>query len=117
MYLIVEDHPELKSIIEQSMEMFGRECLTAANGLEALEIYKTKSQEIDLVITDVVMPGIDGKRLVREILKISPDQRVCFMSGYAHDIISEADLNEHRLLEKPFTPLQLIGFIDLQLIR
>jgi response regulator RpfG family c-di-GMP phosphodiesterase len=83
----------------------GYKVFDAATGDEALKIASSCREKIDLVITDVVMPGMNGKELYNEIAKIIPDVDVLFVSGYPMEIISHHGILEEGLnfLSKPVT--------------
>ena len=83
--------------------------LEAVSGREAVEIVKSHSSEIGLVITDVVMPEMSGRELAEHLAELLPHTRVLFMSGYTDDAIVRAGILEKDIafLEKPFTPESL----------
>ena len=103
--LLVEDEEGLRRVAQRALEKVGYKVLTAADGLEALEIYHRRSHEIDLIITDVVMPKLGGIALYRTLRQDGHAPRFLFTSGYAaHEVmrgdVPEADL---QLLQKPWT--------------
>ena len=87
---------------------------TASNGLEALNWLKEHDFEVDLVITDVVMPKKDGVWLYREIKKSAPQLPVLFISGYADQVLQKYGFDEgsFRILKKPFTFRELLEHIQ-----
>jgi two-component system cell cycle sensor histidine kinase/response regulator CckA len=89
--------------------MRGYNVLEAGGGEEALEIVKAGEQEIHLLITDVVMPSMDGPTLVRHVKGLKPNLAVIFMSGYAEEAFRRNDENAADLhfLPKPFGLKQL----------
>src|SRR6185369_7340137 len=82
--LLVEDEPMVRTVAERALTRHGYRVLTANNGEEALEIVE-KGEEIALLISDVVMPVMDGPTMVREARKTRPDLPILFMSGYAEE--------------------------------
>jgi two-component system, cell cycle sensor histidine kinase and response regulator CckA len=80
--LVVEDEPALVSIYERALRLKGYEVLTATNGEDALEIAQD-GRRIDLLLSDIVMPGISGRELVWRIREKRPDLRIILASGYA----------------------------------
>jgi two-component system, cell cycle sensor histidine kinase and response regulator CckA len=82
--LVVEDEPALISIYERALRHRGYEVLTATNGQEALEVAGA-GRRIDLLLSDIVMPGISGRELVWRIRKTRPDLRIILASGYANE--------------------------------
>ena len=81
--LLVDDEEFIRDVAVQLLCEFGYTVLTAANGEAALEIYRKEQERIDLVILDLIMPGMGGMRCLREMLKINPQGRVLVASGYS----------------------------------
>ena len=112
--LVVDDHALLTTgvanIINQEPGL--RVIAEAANGLEAVEAFESYSGKIDLVVSDVVMPEMDGPTLLTELRCRDPDVKVIFVSGYAEEAF-EKNLPEGRysFLAKPFTLKQLVGAV------
>lgn len=105
--LLVEDDDSVRSLTARALEMRGYEVLKASGGEEALDIVRAFDKRIHLMISDVVMPGMDGPEVARIARTIRQDMRVIFMSGYAEDSFrkqAETDGAVH-FLPKPF-PLQ-----------
>jgi len=80
--LLVEDSPEVLDPIRAMLERLEYRVLTATNGLEALGVYDQHRDEIDLVLTDMVMPGMRGSKLFHTLREQDPDVKVVVMSGY-----------------------------------
>lgn len=80
--LVVDDDPVLVDVCSHMLEHLGYQVITAADGKEALEIFRTHAGLFDLVISDVDMPEMNGMDLTREMLVIRPDQPVLLYSGY-----------------------------------
>lgn len=78
--LIVDDDESLRTVLSEAVRSFGHEVETAADGVEALERYK--QDQIDLVITDLKMPGMDGLELLQKVKEIRPDAVVLMVTGY-----------------------------------
>jgi len=93
--------------------------LEAENAEAALKTLEDASLEIDLFVTDVVMPGMDGPAWVREALRKRPDVRVVFVSGYAEDCLSEnqARIPNSVFLAKPFSLNDLTTVVQTQLMH
>ncbi len=81
--LVVEDEPALVSIYERALRQKGYEVLTAGNGAEAMEIASVAGRRIDLLLSDIVMPGISGRELVWRIRESRPEIGIILASGYA----------------------------------
>lgn len=93
--LIAEDEPDLLSLVKIMLEDLGVRVLTAANGDEAMQVQEEHAGEIDILLTDVVMPEIDGVMLAELLATKRPETKVVFMSGYpAHGHMAPVDLPE-----------------------
>ncbi|GAA3887262.1 PAS domain-containing sensor histidine kinase [Sphingomonas limnosediminicola] len=105
--LLVEDEPMVRSVAERALTRHGYQVITADNGEDALEILD-KGEPIDLLISDVVMPGMDGPAMVREARKSRPNLKVLFMSGYAEEQLRKSiDIENVNFLPKPFSVTDL----------
>jgi CheY-like chemotaxis protein len=102
--LIVEDQEHVRALAVETLEARGYTVLCAADGREALEISATHPGSIDVLLTDVVMPGIDGRALAERLQVERPGTRVIYMSGYAEEVIGDRGVLEPGLtyLAKPF---------------
>jgi CheY-like chemotaxis protein len=103
--LLVEDEAAVRSSVRRLLEWHGYTVLEARNGAEALRVYEAHAEDIDLVLTDVVMPEMGGHELIERLRQRHPEVRVLFMSGYAERALT----NDGSIpagtgyLEKPFT--------------
>jgi two-component system cell cycle sensor histidine kinase/response regulator CckA len=105
--LLVEDEPMVRTVAERALTRQGYKVLTATNGEEALEIVN-RGDEIALLISDVVMPLMDGPTMVREARKSRPDLPILFMSGYAEEQLRRSiDIANVAFLPKPFSVQEL----------
>ena len=102
--LIVEDEAKLRRLFEATIPSMGYRVTTAANGNEALVLVEERGLKPDLVITDVVMPGMGGVELVERLRKNQPDLRVLFMSGYTDNAIVHQGILDPGtpFIQKPF---------------
>jgi two-component system cell cycle sensor histidine kinase/response regulator CckA len=107
--LLVEDEEAVRSFAARALRMRGYNVLEAGGGEEALEIVKAGEAKIDLIITDVVMPNMDGPTMVRHVKALKPDLAVIFMSGYAEEAFRRSDQSSEDIhfLPKPFGLKQL----------
>ena len=107
--LLVEDEEAVRSFAARALRMRGYHVLEAGGGEEALEIVRSTQSQIDLLITDVVMPNMDGPTLVRHVKGLKPEMAVIFMSGYAEEAFRRNDEKAEDLhfLPKPFGLKQL----------
>jgi two-component system cell cycle sensor histidine kinase/response regulator CckA len=109
--LLVEDEDAVRSFAARALRMRGYTVLEASGGEAALDIVRSRASTIDLLVTDVVMPNMDGPTLVRAARGLRPDMRVIFMSGYAEDAFrrNEEKVEELHFLPKPFGLKQLVA--------
>jgi two-component system cell cycle sensor histidine kinase/response regulator CckA len=112
--LLVEDEEGLRTLNARGLASRGYTVLEAANGVEALEVIDGHSGKIDLVVSDVVMPEMDGPTLLKELRRRDPNVRIIFVSGYAEEAF-EKNLPEERgqfsFLPKPYTLKQLVAAV------
>ena len=105
--LLVEDEPMVRSVAERALTRHGYTVITADNGEDALAVLDS-GEEIALLISDVVMPGMDGPTMVREARKTRPDLKILFMSGYAEEQLRNSiDIEHVNFLPKPFSVTEL----------
>ena len=107
--LLVEDEEGVREVAETILSTSGYDVLKAENAAEALDLWEEHKDEIDLLLTDVIMPGISGKELADTLISSRSDLKVLFMSGYSTDVISFHEIlpGGVELLQKPFTPFEL----------
>jgi CheY-like chemotaxis protein len=102
--LLVEDEAALREITGEYLQSRGYNVLAAGSSLHALEICRTHDQPIDILLTDIVMPGIRGPELVKSALDMRPGMRVIYVSGYAdRDMESVALESNAVFLRKPYS--------------
>jgi len=102
--LLVEDEDDLRAMAAEVLGMMGYTVLQAGSGEEALGIWKEHASGIDLLLTDVVMPGMSGGELVRQATSSRPDTKVLYMSGYTDDTIVRHGVfaSAAAFIQKPF---------------
>ena len=111
--LVVEDEAAVRSFCCAVLRRFGYRVLEAASPTEALDTLQHLPEPVSLVLTDVTMPGMNGKEMVRRIDREQlPNLKVLYMSGYSENIEPGLDL-----LEKPFTPTDLVERVRSSLMR
>ena len=112
--LLAEDDAMMRRLTRKMLEEHGYKVLEAVDGKAALDAIATSGhQSIDLVLTDVVMKGMNGPELVLRLIDSSPTVKVIYMSGYTGELVANHGLDSGiRLLEKPFTRLDLLKTID-----
>ena len=108
--LLVEDEAAVRELARDVLRKQGYTVLEAENGQHALQVLDDHGGPVDLLLTDVIMPGITGKELAETILRRYPTVRVIYMSGYSYDVISKQELLEPgiHLLQKPFSVYDLV---------
>jgi len=104
--LLVEDEDDVRAVARESLARYGYTVLEARDGEEALRIAGAESGHIDVMVTDVVMPGMNGRELAKRLLAIRPGTRVLYVSGYTDDALSQHGILDQELafLAKPFAP-------------
>jgi two-component system cell cycle sensor histidine kinase/response regulator CckA len=109
--LLVEDEDGLRSLNARGLRSRGYTVVEAANGVEAMEVLEAQDGKIDLVVSDVVMPEMDGPTLLKEMRGRNPTLKVIFVSGYAEDAFEKslAANEQFAFLPKPFTLSQLVA--------
>jgi two-component system cell cycle sensor histidine kinase/response regulator CckA len=108
--LLVEDEEGLRALNARGLASRGYTVIEAGNGVEAIEVLERHGGQVDLVVSDVVMPEMDGPTLLKELRKRIPDVRIIFVSGYAEDVFQKhlPDPDQYNFLAKPFTLKQLV---------
>ena len=111
--LLVEDEEGLRGLNARGLVSRGYTVLEAGNGYEALDVIAEKGGEIDLVVSDVVMPEMDGPTMLKELRQTNPDLKVIFVSGYAEDAFEKnlPERGQFAFLPKPFTLKQLVAAV------
>ena len=107
--LILEDDPTVRGLASSSLLGQGYDVVAAAHPDDALDFSTRHEGEIDLLLTDIVMPGMNGRELAKRFQELRPTTRVVFTTGYAQDeSIRREQLERNQLLEKPFVPSALL---------
>ena len=103
--MLVEDAPPLRELTRQFLETYGYKVLEAPDAFQALEIAERHKQEVRLLITDVVMPGMGGRALADRLISIRPGIRVLYISGYTDDANIDQGVLQSVVgfLPKPYT--------------
>jgi two-component system, cell cycle sensor histidine kinase and response regulator CckA len=107
--LVVEDRPEVRAVTCGMVEQLGYRVLGAANGAEAVTIAQHHQGAIPLLLTDVVMPGMNGREVAEHLCQIKPEMKVVYMSGFTGDLLTETGKLDAltSYLQKPFTLAEL----------
>lgn len=108
--LIVEDEPGVRALVRDTLRRHGYFVLEARHGIEALMIGSQHPGSIHLLMADVVMPQMNGREVAEGLLRVRPDVKVLYMSGYTEDAILRHGVLTPgtNFLQKPFTPESLV---------
>jgi two-component system, cell cycle sensor histidine kinase and response regulator CckA len=108
--LLVEDEDGLRSLNARGLRSRGYSVIEASNGVEAMEALEEKDGAVDLVVSDVVMPEMDGPTLLREMRKRNPNLKIIFVSGYAEEAFDKSlpENEQFAFLPKPFALSALV---------
>ncbi len=111
--LLAEDEESVRTLTRRILESHGYTVLDAQNGLEAMEVARRYDRPIDLLVTDVIMPGMSGPKLAEEIRAARPEIKVLYMSGYTENALAPRGGLDPRtaFLQKPFSPIALAAKI------
>jgi two-component system, cell cycle sensor histidine kinase and response regulator CckA len=111
--LLVEDEEGLRALNARGLASRGYTVLQAGNGVEALELFAENGGKVDLVVSDVVMPEMDGPTLLKELRQKNPELKIIFVSGYAEEAFEKSlpKGQQFSFLAKPFTLKQLIAHV------
>jgi len=115
--LIVDDEAEVRALARDILLDSGYRVLEAENGEQALRVAEEESDPIHAVLTDIVMPGIDGKELAERLAAARPYTKMIFMSGRAAEVLGDSRglISADAFLAKPFTPERLLNTVRRQL--
>ena len=107
--LLVEDEDIVRELSSEVLRSCGYKVIEASSGKEALRSYKEFGKEISLLMTDVVMPGMNGEELAKQLLSIQPELKILYTSGYIDNPIALSDGLKHgaAFIQKPFTNIEL----------
>jgi CheY-like chemotaxis protein len=112
--LLVEDEDGVRRMMHRFLERQGYQLLAARNAEEAEDIAGVYKPPIDILVTDVVMPGMSGPQLAERLKPRRPEMKVLFVSGYRHDALDQQGLLRPgiHMLAKPFPPAQLLQQVE-----
>ncbi|MEZ4589454.1 MAG: response regulator, partial [Gemmatimonadales bacterium] len=117
--LVVEDDDAVRGLVCRTLGRYGYRVLEACNGQDALELAERYSDAIDLLLSDVIMPGLNGRQVADRLARSRAETRVLFMSGHTDGVLGQNSVIEDdrtQLLRKPFTPTELARRVEEALI-
>ena len=108
--LVVEDEEQVRELVVEMLRTYGYKVFAASNGLKAIEIYTNNRTDIRLILTDVVMPEMGGRKLIENLVNFKTGTKVLYMSGYTDNTIDEQGFLdvETEFIQKPFSPFELL---------
>src|SRR5688572_22761634 len=107
--LLVEDEPELRSLLDEVLTICGYRVLLTVGPVEALRVARGTAEAIDLLLTDIVMPDMNGLALAERLLVDRPEMKVLYMTGYSDDVVmAHGTPNAGALIQKPFTGKDMV---------
>ena len=117
--LLVEDDATVRSVLSEQLSGFGYRCIAAANAIDATQIIEANLFRLDLLVTDIKMPGaLDGLALAEKVRALQPDVAILLISGYPDaPVMTSADAHGYRVLAKPFRQSQLEAAVAEELGR
>jgi two-component system cell cycle sensor histidine kinase/response regulator CckA len=112
--LVVDDEPMALKLVQTILEKRGYEVLISTSPTEAVKLFTAKRERIELLITDIVMPEMDGTKLAQKIQAIDPELPVLFMSGFVteHEVEQAGAISEFAFIRKPFRPATLVQAVQ-----
>lgn len=112
--LVVDDELAIREITKTSLETYNYQVLTASDGIEAIALYAQQKDEISVVLTDMMMPSMDGQTTIRTLHKINPQVKIIAMSGFASNgtVAQASGTGVKAFLSKPYTAKELLKTIN-----
>ncbi|HEX5450502.1 MAG TPA: response regulator [Gaiellaceae bacterium] len=108
--LVVEDADAVRDLVKTALESFGYTVIATSNGADALEIVRDEATHVDLVFTDMVMPGMNGRELAEQIEDVRPSVKLLFSSGYSADTVIRQGIASAAVafIQKPYLSIELV---------
>ena len=110
--LYAEDDDAMRAFFEKALEKAGHHVISCSDGQKALRALKFADGAFDLLLTDIMMPEVDGIELAKKAAKISPGIKIIFITGFASVAINDKDINEQIVLSKPVHLSQLVNEVN-----
>ena len=111
--LLVEDDETIRNLGKQMLDKFGYKVLTAVDGENALELYRIEQERIDLIILDLIMPGMGGRKCLEELIRINPQTKVLIASGYSAKTRTKGmiEAGAKGFISKPYEMSQMLNLV------
>ena len=108
--LVVDDEPMALKLVQSILEKRGFEVLASTSPRQAVKVFQEHGDRIELLISDVVMPEMDGPKLAGHLVALNPDLPVLFMSGFLteNEVADASAIAQHAFIRKPFRPSTLV---------
>jgi two-component system, cell cycle sensor histidine kinase and response regulator CckA len=108
--LVVDDEPMALKLVQSILEKRGFEVLASTSAKQAVELFEAERERIELLISDIVMPEMDGTKLASRLVAVNPDLPVLFMSGFLteSEIADTSAISQYAFIRKPFRPSTLV---------
>jgi CheY-like chemotaxis protein len=112
--LVVDDEPMALKLVQSILEKRGFEVLLSTSPNHALKLFETHQSRIDLLISDIVMPEMDGTKLASHLVALNPELPVLFMSGFVteHEVEQAGTIAQFAFIRKPFRPATLVQAVQ-----
>ncbi len=112
--LVVDDEPMALKLVQSILEKRGFEVLTSTSPKQALRLFESEAERIELLISDIVMPEMDGTRLASQMVSRNPDLPVLFMSGFVteNEVADTRAIAQFAFIRKPFRPATLVQAVQ-----
>jgi DNA-binding NtrC family response regulator len=116
--LVIDDEEPVRGAVTDILELEGLTALTAADGWAGIDLYREREAEIDLILLDLSMPGLNGEDTFYELRKVNPHVRILLSSGYSQDEVATrfAGQSEVSFIQKPYDAQQLVREVKRQLM-
>jgi DNA-binding NtrC family response regulator len=110
--LVVDDEDVVRNLSERVLNQYGYYVVTAVDGQQGLDLYTEQKKDIDLVLLDMSMPNMSGKKVLEKMIQIDPEVRVIISSGYSRQDICEETLSQSKeFIHKPYDIKDLVKMV------
>ena len=112
--LVVDDEPMALKLVQSILEKRGFEVLCSTSPKQALKLFEAEQERIELLISDIVMPEMDGTKLASHIVALNPELPVLFMSGFVteNEVADASAIAQFAFIRKPFRPATLVQAVQ-----